>query len=414
MSDSNELFSERFCAEHIEEIVHLDRVRERALLLSDLTLGDFVRMDRRLLGHLRGLTLRETVAWKCIRNSIEAQGATPGVLFAAGILAFAGGDQKRLEEYQTWLNDQVPRYPLMEKIARWIAVAWHRIGEFRLARADNGFDVVWRLTAAATPGEADAVIASTPRSSTPEVLTAIANTVRKFGLQRFATDMTLLLEHDDRAVRSAALMAMLRLNGAVALDRLWGAQWADLYCPEPFYRAMTALSPSDAPAWIARLENQGWRREALVCAAFSGLPALLPYLSGKRDTPQLSTLAKLCHVAVAGYKPEEYASDPKPIDRDDSDVEFSPIDQPEMFFFHDGNHRYEPSGAESQTGDASPDSRMVAGHAITTQHAVSVFRNGMQLQRVIAGYWLEGQDGGSCLDPMAPGFVQVQELSAMY
>src|SRR5579859_2543235 len=100
MSDSNELFSERFCAEHIEEIVHLDRVRERALLLSDLTLGDFVRMDRRLLGHLRGLTLRETMAWKCIRNAIEVQGATPGVLFAAGILAFAGGDQKRLEEYQ--------------------------------------------------------------------------------------------------------------------------------------------------------------------------------------------------------------------------------------------------------------------------------------------------------------------------
>ncbi|NLA20617.1 hypothetical protein GPU89_39050 [Burkholderia cepacia] len=115
MSDSNELFSERFCTEHLEEIVHLDRVRERASLLSDFTLDDFVRMDRRLLGHLRGLTLREATAWRCIRNCIDTQGATPGMLFAAGIVAFAGGDRGRLEEYRTWLDDQVPRYPLMEK-----------------------------------------------------------------------------------------------------------------------------------------------------------------------------------------------------------------------------------------------------------------------------------------------------------
>ncbi|AKM02736.1 HEAT repeat domain-containing protein [Burkholderia pyrrocinia] len=411
MSDNNELFSERFCTEHLEEIAHLDRVRERALLLSDFTLGDFVRMDRRLLGHLRGLTLREAMAWRCIRNYIDVQGAKPGVLFAAGIVAFAGGDQQRLEEYRAWLDDRVPRYPLMEKIARWIAPAWHRIGEFSLARNDNGLDVIWRLTAAATPGEADDVIASTPRNSTPEVLTAIANTVRKFGLQRFAADMTILLEHQDQAVRCAALMALLRLDDAAALDRLWGAQWADLECPELFYRAMTALPPSDVPAWIERLENQGWRREALVCTAFSGLPALLPYLSGKIDAPQLSTLARLCHVAVAGYQPAGNVSDPKRIDSDDSSVEFAPIDQPEMFFFHEGNHRYESGGAESQTGDASSDSHVVAGRAITTQHAVSILRNGMQLQRVIAGYWLEGREGGIRLDPMAPGFFQAQELS---
>ncbi|NLA20616.1 hypothetical protein GPU89_39045 [Burkholderia cepacia] len=105
--------------------------------------------------------------------------------------------------------------------------------------------------------EADAVIASTPRDSASAVVTAIANTVRQFGLKRFAGDMTILLEHQDRAVRSAAFMALLRLEGAAALDRLWRAQWTDLDCPELFYRAMTVLPPSVVPEWIERLENQG-------------------------------------------------------------------------------------------------------------------------------------------------------------
>ncbi|WP_322072911.1 hypothetical protein [Burkholderia cepacia] len=413
MSDSNELFSERFCTEHLEEIVHLDRVRERASLLSDFTLDDFVRMDRRLLGHLRGLTLREATAWRCIRNCIDTQGATPGMLFAAGIVAFAGGDRGRLEEYRTWLDDQVPRYPLMEKIAKWIGPAWYRIGEFRLAGLDNDFDVICRLNAAATSEEADAVIASTPRDSASAVVTAIANTVRQFGLKRFAGDMTILLEHQDRAVRSAAFMALLRLEGAAALDRLWRAQWTDLDCPELLYRAMTVLPPSVVPEWIERLENQGRRREALVCAAFSGLSAQIPYLSGKIDAPQLSTLAKLCHVAVVGYLPAEHVSGSGRIGKDDSSVEFAPLDQPEMFFFHEGNHRNAQDGAELQIENASSGSRVIAGQAITIQHAISIFQKGVQLQRVIAGYWLESLEGGGRLDPTAPGFFQVQELSAM-
>ncbi|WP_423395767.1 hypothetical protein [Burkholderia sp. LMG 21824] len=329
------------------------------------------------------------------------------------IVAFAGGDRGRFEEYRTWLDNQVPRYPLMEKVAKWIGPAWYRIGEFRLAGLDNDFDVICRLNAAATPEEADAVIASTPRDSASAVVTAIANTVRQFGLKRFAGDMTILLEHQDRAVRSAAFMALLRLEGAAALDRLWRAQWTDLDCPELFYRAMTVLPPSVVPEWIERLENQGQRREALVCAAFSGLSAQIPYLSGKIDAPQLSTLAKLCHVAVVGYLPAERISSPGRIGKDDSSVEFAPLDQPEMFFFHEGNHRNAQDGAEVQIENASSGSRVIAGQAITTQHAISIFQKGMQLQRVIAGYWLESLEGGGRLDPTAPGFFQVQELSAM-
>ncbi|WP_157642113.1 HEAT repeat domain-containing protein [Burkholderia ubonensis] len=413
MSDSVALFSERFCADHIEEFVHLDRVRERALLLSDFTLGDFVRIDRRLLGHLRGLTLRTTVAWRCIRDCIDTQGVTSGVMFAAGVLAFAGGDQKRLEEYRAWLDGGVSLHPLMEKIARWIAPGWHRIGELRFVGEDNHFDVVWKLITAATPEEADAVIAVTPRNSAPEILIAIANAIRKFGLRRFITDITLLLEHRHREVRIAALMALLRLDGASALDWLWRFQWTDLDCPELFYRAMIVLPPSDVPAWIERLEDHGRHREALICIAFSGMPEMLSYLRDKIDDHQLSTLARLCHVAVAGYKPDEKTFDPKRMRVDDARVEFPPVDQPEAFFFNEGNHRYEADGPSAQIGGADLGSRVIAGQAMTVQHAISVLRGGIQLQRVIAGYWLENQGVGSYLDPAAPGFFQFQQLSAL-
>lgn len=415
MPETSEQFSERFCTGHIEEIAHLDRVRERALLLSDFTLDDFVRMDRRLLGHLRGLTLRNKVAWKCIKRYVDTQGVTSGVLFAAGILALATDDQQRLQEFRTWIENWASRYPLSEQIARWIVPSWHRISGSTLNSStfigsDRHFDSVRRLVAAATPQEADAIVATIPRQSEPETLVGIAHAVRKFGLQRFAADIVPLLEHKHTGVKVAAWMALLRLEGTRALDLLWRSRWEDLDCPKLFYRAMSVLPLSEVPAWIERLESHGRSRDALVCIAFSGSPEMLPHLRSRIGDRRLSTLAKLCHVAVTGYKPDE-AFDAHPTGSRDGQAEFPPLDQPEAFFFSEQNHRQERD--EPRVDEACWEGRVIAGQTITVQHAISVLRSGLQLQRVIASYWLENQGAGVDVDTTAPGFRQAQELSGI-
>lgn len=403
-------FAERFCIEHIDEIIHLDRVRERASLLSDFTLDDFVRMDKRLLGHLRGLTLRNAVAWRCLKDRIGAHGRSPGLLFAAGIVALAGEDHQQCDEFQAWLDEGTPLYPLMEKVGRWIAPSRIRTPDPTLACLNPDLVSVWRLITVTTSAEADAVVSATPTQSAPDVLVAVASVIRKFDLRRFEADIMRLTEHPDLTVKAAALMVLLRFNGPKALDLLWARSWEDLDCPALFYRAMSIVPVSDVLLWVERLENLGRKREALVCIAFAGQASMLPHLLDRAKDPQLSMLAMLCHIAIMGYASDgifallSEASGHAP-------GEFPPIDQPEAFFFNAADHRYGAGEPDSALCEARPGERIVAGREMTTPHAGALLRSGIQLQRVIASYWLDNHDPAARVDTSTPGFRQLRDLS---
>ncbi|PCE33264.1 HEAT repeat domain-containing protein [Burkholderia ubonensis] len=385
LSDAD--FDRGFCEEHLDELQYLVRMRERSMRVSDLVLAEFVRLDKRILGHLRGLTLRPGIAWRCLTERIERDGLSDELLFAAGVMALAGSDAERQVVFFSWFGASGSPRRLIRNVGRWVPYCRASGAAPDVEPADRALACVLRLSMIQTADEADALVASIPTHSPNDVLIAVANTIGEYGLERFKADMDDLADHADPEVKRAALGALLRLTPAAATERIWGLGWEDIQDHQVLFRAAVALHRAVVPEWVKRLEMGGKGSEALLFAAFSGVPSMSGYLREKMADASLSPVATLCHMAVAGQRTEGGTRVSV------RDARADATDPPGF-----------PSGKGTRAHE-----HVLDGGQLTPERALLILRDGFQLQRVIASYWL-GHVLGHGVDIDMPAFAQIRAL----
>jgi hypothetical protein len=370
---SHDAFAQGFCEDHFDELLHLAPMRMRGLETWAVPSAERLRVDKRLLGHLRGLVSRPEAAWRRLDAWVEQNGPGEVPMLVAGLLVGFDARAAWRDALAAWLDHCASPYALAREWQRWARhVAKDAVFQ-PPASDDAAIATQLRLAAAVTPEAADAAVASIPHVSPDSVLEAVARTVLAFGLPRFEPDLVALTRADAAPVREAAQAALLRIAPHRAAAAVDAPAWAHIDTPEWFLRAALALPGHRVESWVARLDADDRAREALWCAAASGCASLLGYVEGKTADPVLGPLAVLCRTALAGEAP--------------------------------GSARRE-SRADAATEHAPAPTHLLDGRPASVAHACALLRDGTQLQRVIAGYWLESRHPGYHADPCAPAFAR--------
>jgi len=81
--------------QHAEEAAFLWKQRDRGVVAPNFRLKDLSRWDERVEAHLDGLRVAGQFGWQLCEKALKEGGA--GEVFAAGVLAFGGGDPGRIK-----------------------------------------------------------------------------------------------------------------------------------------------------------------------------------------------------------------------------------------------------------------------------------------------------------------------------
>jgi uncharacterized protein (TIGR02270 family) len=93
-SEISSLINEVVVEQHAEEASFLWTIRDRAVHLPNYSLKDLSGLDERVEAHLDGLRVAGQFGWQLCEQSLDKEES--GRVFAAGVLAFDGGDIERI------------------------------------------------------------------------------------------------------------------------------------------------------------------------------------------------------------------------------------------------------------------------------------------------------------------------------
>jgi uncharacterized protein (TIGR02270 family) len=401
-------------AEHADEAAFLWTLRAQAVGQAHFDLIALVGLDDRIDAHLEGLAIAGAAGWPFVLQQFEATPG-PGESFALAYLAFAGGNQARIDQALQaaatpgndravisalgWLADdrQAADYVLQlglsdDPISRRVAVA---AGAIRRA----------------PPGP---VLQKGLLDKHPAVAARAARAVGELGATNLAGPLRPMLAADDAETRFWAAWSLALVgNESSALGEL-----RTVALTEKTYRwravdlVARRADPRSTMKWLPTLEaTPGGTRLMIQGLAAVGDPEAIPRLLEWMKDPPLARVAgeAFAHITgvhieddrLAGKPPADFESGPTE-DPTDEDVALDP----------DGN-LYWPDPAKcadwwaKNRKNFTAGTRYLDGKPIASDTLREVLRKGYQRQRAAAALELAMREPGKPLfEVRAPGFRQ--------
>jgi len=398
--------------QYIDMVPFLWTQRNRAIDAPYYSLKDLSDLDDRLEAHIDGLRVAGDPGWDLCEAALEED--DPGLVFAAGVLAFENFDGERIDTVVSqgsrsranfqgmvsalgWLTDQ----QFSEVVASFLRANSNQY--LRLAIAGCGirrFDPGDALTQAV--GSEDLFLRR-------RALIAVGELKR----QDLLSELSRNRQHENYSCRLAAAISMLLLGDKSALDTI--GQFVLAQSPFRVSSMKVALRAADlrtSQSWLKSLVAEpDTMRDMLIGAGITGDPVYVPTLIKCMDDPDLARVAggafsmitgiDLAYEDLDGDWPEGFESGPD----DDPEDENVDMDADEDLPWPDKeliSERWRKIKVDFASG-----TRYLAGKPITSEHCVAVMKNGMQGQRNAAALELAlMQPDRPYFNTAAPGFRQ--------
>ncbi len=305
---------------HAEEAAFLWLLRRRAVHAPHYHLSALADLDERIEAHLDGLRVAGDSGWQVCEAAL-ANG--PGEVFAAAVLAFASGQQDRIEQVLQAASNPEQSRGLVSALG-WLP---HEQAEKPIRQLLDARSPALRRVAIAAaavhrrdPGQAlENAFADSDAALRARALRAVG----ELGLARCRPALREALRVEEDACRFwAAWSAVLVARDAYALNCLL----ALLDGSSPFRDRAVLLLGRALPLELAREMHRslaglaGGGRMAVAAAGASGNPELIPWLIEQMNIPPLARVAGEAFTLITGVdlvaehldggKPEGFQSGP--------------------------------------------------------------------------------------------------------
>jgi uncharacterized protein (TIGR02270 family) len=404
-------------SQHAEEAAFLWLLRSDAVRQPHYSLEDLTRLDCRVEAHLDGLRVAGDAGWKTVQEGLAI--GEPGEIFAAGVLAFATGEQAHIQAVLDVAGATRERccaiiaalgWLPLERVAPWIvrmlgdqSPALRRIGLAAMAihRRDPGPAVTKALVDDDLPLRARGLRA-----------------VGELGRPELLPFVERHLTAEDYEVRFSAAWSAAVLSSEPeplsALARI--AQSDGRHRDDALEIVARRAELGAARNWLRMLARDVETLQLAVRAAgFIGDPAEIPWLIEQMRSPELARAAgeafstitgvDIAYEKLEGERPEGFESGPT---EDPNDLDVEPDPQENLPW---PSHILIQNWWQANRHELQPGNRYLMGKPITIDWCKQVLRTGRQRQRAAAALELAMRRRGSPLfEVRSPGFRQVKVL----
>lgn len=293
--------------EHGEEATFLWTLRDAAVRNPAYSLTDLLDLDSRVEAHLDGLRVGGRQGWKLIQEALE--GADPGAVFVAGVLAFGSGEKTQIDKVLQIGESSPDSSRGLISALGWLD--YEQVGSHikNLLASESDVDVGIGLASAVThysnPG--DAIFAKAFASTDSFLKARALRAVGELGALGLLIATRANLKVKDPACRywAAWSTAMLSKNkDAVACLQAF-SETDNRFSERAAQTAAKCLPTREAKLWIKKLAKElSHTRMAIVAAGALGDPDLVPWLIEQMRVNDLARVAGEsfslitgCHIA---------------------------------------------------------------------------------------------------------------------
>jgi uncharacterized protein (TIGR02270 family) len=403
---------------HAEESASLWLLRDRAVHEPHYRLSDLSGLDDRIEAHLDGLRVAGDPGWEIARAALLEFGGA-GEIFAAGVLAFEGGDEGRVSDALTVAAASPTAARGLVSALGWLPV-------------EQASKYVKTLLATSVPAHRRVGIAASAihrqRHDKPLIdalndpdLALRARACRaagELGLGNLHKMVRRSMASEDEACQFWAAWAAALLvgdrDGLAVLRKV--AEGGGPFAKRAVQMAIRRMDPTTARGWRVMLgRDPKTVRLAILGAGAIGDPEVIPWLIDRMADPPLArvsgeafsmiTGAHIDDDKLDGEKPEGFEAGPTE-NPEDENVAMDP----------DENLPWPDPVAvrkwwEGRKGDFSNGTRYLVGKPMSPDWLGQVLRDGYQRQRAAAALELAiRQPGRPLFEVRAPGFRQQKLL----
>lgn len=401
---------------------HFDRTakswsrRDVAANSADCSLEKLVSLDERVESHIGDLRASGKQAWTTCENGLER--GSPGSVFAASIIAFESGDEENIERVVNASGNSQSAF--RETIS---ALGWLDGTHFRSQIRDLVEAKSWQYRSLGIA--ACALRRINPRAylnkaaETSNLFLKI-RTFKAAGLLKRVDMLPVLQENFQNAVpacRFEAARSALLLGDRSALKTLGDFVISRSKQTLPAMQvALRAADSQTALEWLkTQSRNPKRRREMLTGTCIVGSTSYIPMIIRQMQVPDLARAAgdaftvitgiNLDEAGLAGTRPDDYEFKP---DANDEDCG-SEQDPDEGLTWPDAG--LVATWWEQNSESFAPNTRLLAGASITTDHCVQILRNSNQRDRQAAALELAlARADATYFNTRAPGHRQNKRL----
>ena len=389
-------------SQHFADATSLYSIRSRLACAPHVRVRHLRRFDDRLEAHVDGLDVAGEQIWPICEAALSRQ--TPGILFAAAVVAILRNRFGRLEQLCS-LAQVVPECERGLKSAfGWVEQDQLRGIVAPLLSSSDPYRRLIGITACAlhrvSPGQArDVALEDDSSALRARALRAAG----ELGRRDLLPTCLKQLNSEDMPTRFWAAWATVLLgNQGQGLEALRTvAETADTFQHRALTLALLALDPEQGWAWLsANFSEPESLRRMLWGSGVVGDPTVVPWLVQQMAEPATARIAgeafslitglDLAYLDLERKPPEQPVAGPND-NPDDPNVEMDdddglPWPNPERI-----DAWWRANGGRFQAG-----TRYFMGSLPTREHCLRVLREGFQRQRILAAHHL-------CL--LAPGTV---------
>jgi uncharacterized protein (TIGR02270 family) len=404
--------------QHAEEAAFLWLLRATAVHRADFSLANLAALDMRVESHLDGLRVAGESGWTVVEDQLAFE--EPGEFFAAGLMAFEGGNPKWIERLLGALAEAPNGASGMGSVLGWMPLEQVKPWITRLLASKDGAQRLAGITAAAVhrhmPGVALIQAASGPDL---RLRARALRAVGELGRMELIPTLRTNLSSADPPCRFWAAWSLALLSGdaaAVGILRTIAEAGGSRFAEPAAAMFARRSDPGVVKDWYRRRgAKPAQARVAIVAAAAQGEPDAIPWLL---ETMRQKPLARLAGEAFtfitgadlaklnltvsppadSGAGPTESAADDEvAMDPDDS-LPWPALDRVAAWW-------------QSNAGSIAPGTRHLAGRPVAIEGLREVLRTGRQRQRAAAALELAFRlPGVPLFETRAAGFQQIAAL----
>jgi uncharacterized protein (TIGR02270 family) len=388
-SETSALTNELVVQQHAEEAAFLWTIRDRVVHSPLYALKDIKRVDSRVEAHLDGLRTAGSFGRGLWQNMLGSK--KPGEYFAVGVLAFESGDPIAIAKILSLCGKNELMRGVIAALG-WIPFEQVRERIDELLTAEHLVARRVGIAAAAIHRACPTGFLRRAITDRDPVLRARAyRAVGELGCLELLPRIRSGFSDSDEGARFAAAWSATRLSenlDSLATLRLI-AKSASRHAYDAVALAVRRMKPEAANQWLLSLAKQKEKvRTALVGAAATGDPSLIPWIMDQMSVPNFARAAGHAFSMITGANLEFEDLD------NDRPAEFGivPNDDPkdaEVAMEEDIELRWPETKMiarwwEKRQADFVPGKRFLCGKAITDATLREILAKGFQPDRAAA------------------------------
>jgi uncharacterized protein (TIGR02270 family) len=375
------------------------------------------RTDERLQAHLDGLAVAGAEA----RPLLDADDASPGAVFAAGIHAVARQDQNELERLFGRDGSSRQREELTAALAWCEAGALHGLTTTLVSSQEGAWRIAAIAVCAMRGEDPGAAVKRWLADSSPIVRARALRAAGEIGQSEVLSVCTAASDDEDpECAFWAAWSAVLLGERGRALESVTTAGTTDHpHRARAFRLVLQARQPAEGHVVLQRLARDPQQlRWVVQGSGIVGDPTYVSWLIGHMRKPETARLAGEAFTLITGAdlsalqlettQPDDFESGPND-DPDDPNVAMDPdegLPWPDV-------PKVEQWWA-AHAGRFQKGQRCFLGPPVTRAHCIDVLKNGHQRQRILAAHYLCLLEPGTPLfNTSAPAWRQQRLLAQM-